>query len=41
VTILARPTIECHGEKRSNDTHESTSDPDALLARKGTAKKRN
>ena len=23
-----------HGEKRSNDTHESTTDPDARLARK-------
>ena len=32
------PTIDFHGEKRSNDTHESTSDPDALLARKGNGK---
>ena len=27
-----------HGEKRSNETHESTTDPDALLARKGSGK---
>src|ERR1043166_1349842 len=32
------PTINFHGEKRSNDTHESTTDPDALLARKGNGK---
>ena len=33
------PTINWHGEKRSNDTHESTTDPEAKLARKsnGTA----
>src|SRR5207247_10178541 len=29
---------ELHGETRSNQTHESTTDPDALLARKGTGK---
>jgi hypothetical protein len=29
------PTVDFHGEKRSNQTHESTTDPDALLARKG------
>ena len=28
------PTMNFHGEKRSNDTHESTTDPDARLARK-------
>src|SRR6266702_9000579 len=28
------PTIDFHGEKRSNDTHESTTDSDARLARK-------
>ncbi len=28
------PTVNFHGEKRSNDTHESTTDPDARLARK-------
>lgn len=29
------PTVNFHGEKRSNQTHQSTSDPDARLARKG------
>lgn len=28
------PTVNFHGEKRGNDTHESTTDPDARLARK-------
>lgn len=28
------PTVDFHGEKRSNDTHESTTDSDARLARK-------
>lgn len=28
------PTVDFRGEKRSNDTHESTTDPDARLARK-------
>jgi transposase len=32
------PTVNFHGEKRSNDTHQSTTDPDAMLARKGTGK---
>src|SRR4051794_35220230 len=32
------PTVDFHGEKRSNDTHESTTDPDARLARKGGGK---
>jgi transposase len=32
------PTIDFHGEKRSNETHASTSDPEALLARKGSGK---
>jgi len=32
------PTVNFHGEKRSNETHESTTDPDALLARKGNGK---
>ena len=27
-----------HGEKRSNETHESTTDPEAKLARKGSGK---
>jgi len=32
------PTVNFHGEKRSNQTHESKTDPDALLARKGAGK---
>jgi hypothetical protein len=32
------PTVDFHGETRANDTHESTTDPDALLARKGGGK---
>jgi transposase len=32
------PTVDFHGEKRSNDTHESTTDPDSMLARKGSGK---
>lgn len=32
------PTVNFHGETRSNETHESTTDPDALLARKGGGK---
>lgn len=32
------PTVNFHGEKRSNATHESTTDVDALLARKGNGK---
>src|SRR6201996_1190653 len=32
------PTVNFHGETRSNQTHESTTDPDALLARKGGGK---
>lgn len=32
------PTVDFHGERRSNDTHCSTTDPDALLARKGKGK---
>jgi len=29
------PTVDFHGERRSNATHVSTTDPDARLARKG------
>jgi transposase len=29
------PTVNFHGEARRNDTHQSTTDPDARLARKG------
>lgn len=32
------PTVDFHGEKRSNQTHASTTDPDALLARQGSGK---
>ena len=32
------PTVDFHGERRSNDTHASTTDEDALLARKGSGK---
>jgi transposase len=32
------PTVNFHGEQRSNDTHASKTDPDALLARKGGGK---
>jgi transposase len=32
------PTVNFHGEKRSNRTHESTTDPQAQLARKGDGK---
>ena len=28
------PTVDFHGEKRSNDTHQSTTDPEARLAKK-------
>jgi hypothetical protein len=32
------PSVDFHGKKRSNQTHESTTDPDALPARKGNDK---
>ena len=32
------PTVNFHGERRSNATHASTTDPDARLARKGKGK---
>ena len=32
------PTVNWHGEKRGNETHESTTDPDAKLARKGNGR---
>lgn len=31
------PSIDFHGEKRSNETHESTTDPQARLMRKGNS----
>ena len=32
------PTVNFHGEKRSNETHQSRTDPEARLARKGQGK---
>jgi len=32
------PDVDYHGEKRSNETHESTTDPEARLMRKGLGK---
>ena len=32
------PTVNFHGESRRNDTHESTTDPEAMLHRKGKGK---
>src|SRR5579862_4505047 len=32
------PTVNFHGEKRSNETHASTTDPEAKLMRKGLGK---
>lgn len=32
------PSVDFHGEKRSNETHASRTDPDAKLARKGYGK---
>lgn len=32
------PTVNFHGEKRSNETHQSKTDPEALLARKSEGK---
>ncbi len=31
--------VDVHGEQRSNETHHSTTDPEALLAKKGKGKK--
>ena len=32
------PTVNFHGESRRNETHQSTTDPDARLARKGNGR---
>ena len=32
------PTVSFHGEQRSNETHQSTTDPESKLARKGKGK---
>jgi transposase len=37
-TDRGNPTVDFHGEKRSNETHASTTDADARLARKGDGK---
>lgn len=34
----SNPTIDFHGEKRSNKTHQSTTDPEARLYKKGKGK---
>jgi transposase len=34
----SNPTVDFHGERRSNETHESRTDADAKLARKGAGK---
>jgi len=40
VTVFTpgNPTVDFHGEQRSNATHQSTTDPEARLARKGAGK---
>lgn len=34
----SNPTVDFHGEKRSNETHASTTDPESRLMRKGRGK---
>jgi len=34
----SNPTVNFHGERRSNQTHQSSTDPEAKLARKGAGK---
>jgi hypothetical protein len=34
----SNPSVDFHGEPRSNKTHASTSDPEARLTRKGKGK---
>jgi hypothetical protein len=34
----SNPSVDFHGERRTNATHQSTSDPEARLARKGPGK---
>ena len=36
--LPGNPGIDFHGERRQNDTHQSTTDPEARLARKGPGK---
>jgi transposase len=35
---LGNPTVDFHGERRTNATHQSTTDPEARLMRKGRGK---
>ena len=35
---LVNPTVDFHGERRRNDTHQSTTDPQARLYRKGSGR---
>ena len=35
---LGNPTVNFHGEKRSNQTHQSKTDPESRMARKGKGK---
>jgi hypothetical protein len=34
----SNPTVNFHGQQRRNDTHQSTTDPEARLMRKGYGK---
>ena len=36
--VPSNPTVNFHGQKRRNDTHQSTTDPEARLMRKGRGK---
>jgi hypothetical protein len=36
--IRGNPTVNFHGQRRSNVTHQSTTDPQARLAKKGAGK---
>ena len=36
--MVGNPTVNLHGERRSNATHQSTTDPEAKLAKKGAGK---
>ena len=36
-TMGRNPEVDYHGERRSNETHRSTTDPEARLARKGNS----
>jgi transposase len=36
-SVGRNPEVDYHGERRSNETHQSTTDPEARLARKGNS----